>query len=67
LVLAGVIWTRRPAPGAGLYSLFMLLWGVWAFFNGFENGAVDYQVKIFWAKMEYFGIVASGLPGYRLF
>jgi PAS domain S-box-containing protein len=59
--LCGVIWLRRPAPGASLFSMFMLLWAFWAFLSGLELGAIKYSSRIFWAKMEYVGIVVSGI------
>jgi PAS domain S-box-containing protein len=61
LGLAAVIWMRRPSSGAALFSIFMFMWAVWAWFYGFETGALDNSAKIFWAKMEYLGVVGSGV------
>jgi PAS domain S-box-containing protein len=61
LILAVVVWARRPSPGAALFSIFILMWAAWTFLSGLEVGALENTTKIFWAKMEYLGVVGSGV------
>ncbi len=55
--LAVYVWRRRDARGAGAVVLMMLAVFVWSFGYAFEIGAAGLQAKVFWAKIEYLGIV----------
>jgi PAS domain S-box-containing protein len=61
IVLAGVIWTRRPTPGASFLSIFMLCAAYWVTVNGIYTGAMEFSTRIFWSKMEYAGILTSAI------
>ncbi|QIN84347.1 hypothetical protein GBA63_18150 [Rubrobacter tropicus] len=54
--LAGYVWTRRGAPGARTLAVLMAGVSVWALGYALESGAPDVGAKIFWAKVQYFGI-----------
>jgi PAS domain S-box-containing protein len=60
VIFAGVVWMKRPSPGAVPFSLLMLAVAEWIFGLALEAGAVDISVKIFWGKVEYFGIAGVG-------
>ncbi len=55
--LAVYAWRRRDARGAGAVMLMMLAVFVWSFGYAFEIGADRLGAKVFWAKVEYLGIV----------
>jgi signal transduction histidine kinase len=55
--LAVYVWRRREARGAGAVVLMMLAVFVWSFGYAFEIGAAGLGAKVFWAKVEYLGIV----------
>lgn len=55
--LAFYAWRRRAARGAGAVVLMMLAVFVWSFGYAFEIGATGLGAKVFWAKVEYLGIV----------
>jgi N-terminal 7TM region of histidine kinase len=54
--LAWYVWTRRGAPGARALSVLMAGVSVWALGYALESGAPGLGAKIFWAKVQYFGI-----------
>lgn len=54
--LAAYVWTRRGAPGAGALALLMAGVSVWAVGYALESGAPGLGAKVFWAKVQYFGI-----------
>ncbi len=56
-LLARYAWHKRPVAGAAPLALFMLAAAEWALGYALEMGSVNLQAKIFWAKMQYFGIV----------
>ena len=55
--LAVYVWRRREARGAGAVVMMMLAVFVWSFGYAFEIGAAGLGAKVFWAKVEYLGIV----------
>jgi PAS domain S-box-containing protein len=55
--LAFYVWRRRDARGAGAVVLMVLAVFVWSFGYAFEIGAAGLGAKVFWAKVEYLGIV----------
>ncbi len=52
---------RRPAPGAAPSVLVMLAGAVWCLGYAFELGSTDLPGRIFWSKVEYFGIASLPL------
>jgi PAS domain S-box-containing protein len=61
LIIAWVVWMRRPGPGIVPFVIFALAVGEWVFARAFEAGAVAMTDKIFWGKTEYFGIAVSAI------
>jgi PAS domain S-box-containing protein len=59
IVLAIHAWRRRPAPGAAIFAVMMLAVAVWSLGYALELGSADLPVIIFWARLEYLGIVAG--------
>lgn len=60
-LLVGVVTLRRRAiPGSLSFSLLMFAAAEWSFFRALEAMVVEMPAKIFWAKLEYLGIV--GIP-----
>lgn len=59
--VAIVVWMRRPAPGAVPLTAFMLCIAWWLFARTLEAGAIDYSIKVFWGKTEFFGIAGIGI------
>ncbi len=61
LVSAGlviVVWQHRSAAGATPLIFILLAVVVWSAGNTLELGCVDLQAKLFWANVEYLGIVS---------
>ncbi|MBN1366710.1 MAG: PAS domain-containing protein [Dehalococcoidales bacterium] len=61
IFIACIVWMRRPAPGAVPLTFFMLCIAWWLFARILEAGAIDYSVKVFWGKAEFFGIAGIGI------
>jgi PAS domain S-box-containing protein len=59
IVLAIHAWRRRPAPGATIFAVMMLAVADWALGYALELGSVDLPMILFWARIEYLGIVAG--------
>ena len=57
VVLAMYAMRRRPVAGAGPLMHFMLGAAEWSLCYAMELGGVELQTKIFWAKLQYIGIV----------
>jgi len=57
-VVAVYAWRRRPTTGATPLSLFMLAATIWSLAYALELASVDLGAKVFWAKVQYFGIVS---------
>jgi putative nucleotidyltransferase with HDIG domain len=56
VILIFFTWIRRPNPGAGLFTWAMLAIGEWSLAYALELNANSFAVKLYWAKVEYFGI-----------
>ena len=56
--IALTAWRRRAAPGATWLAFLMLAMVEWSFGYAMELGSVDLSTIVFWAKVEYLGIVA---------
>lgn len=62
LISAGIViflLTRRSIAGADLFLIMMAAVAIWAFCAGNEAAAVTLEHKIFWSKLEYFGVVLT--------
>ena len=55
VILSFVVLTRHPAPGSAPFIFFTLAIGWWLFCNSLEFGAIDFNTKVLWGKMMYFG------------
>ena len=55
-VLAGYAWLRQGRPGARTLAVLMAAVSVWALGYAMESGAPGVDAKVFWAKVQYFGI-----------
>jgi diguanylate cyclase (GGDEF)-like protein/PAS domain S-box-containing protein len=56
--LAVIAWTRKNVPGARAFGALMLAVCVWSFAYARELAAIDMARVAFWARTEYFGILA---------
>jgi PAS domain S-box-containing protein len=56
LALASYGWQRREASGALAFALLMLVLTEWSFFYALELACPRLECKIYWAKVQYFGI-----------
>jgi PAS domain S-box-containing protein len=61
IILALSTWQRRTAPGSKAFALLTLLLAEWLVGYALELGGVDLTTKIFWAKIQYLGIVCVPL------
>ncbi|HMQ52581.1 MAG TPA: histidine kinase N-terminal 7TM domain-containing protein [Anaerolineae bacterium] len=69
LLLAGLVsvllgiyaWRRRSTTGATAFTLLTLTVAIWSFGYVLEIASGDRAVKIFWAKVQYFGITGTPL------
>ena len=61
LGLSFFVLRHRDVPGRVSFSLLMLAVFVWSAGYALEISALDEQTKLFWAKMQYFGIAAIPL------
>jgi PAS domain S-box-containing protein len=59
IVLAIHAWRRRPAPGATIFAVMMLAVADWALGYALELGSADLPMIVFWARLEYLGIVVG--------
>jgi PAS domain S-box-containing protein/putative nucleotidyltransferase with HDIG domain len=55
--LALFVWRRRLAPGATALTLLMVAVAEWALGYALELGSADLSSQVFWAKVQYLGIV----------
>ena len=60
-VLAIYIWDRRDVPGAKPAALLMAALFVWSAGHMLEFMGADLETKLFWAKIEFFGMAALPL------
>ena len=58
VALAFLAWRRRPAPGARPLVWLMLAVAEWSLGYALELGSAGLPDKVFWAKVQYVGIVA---------
>jgi PAS domain S-box-containing protein len=56
--LAAYAWRRRSAPGAMPFSLLMVAVTIWSLGYTLELAGAELPVKVFWAKVQYVGIVS---------
>ncbi|HXV42896.1 MAG TPA: histidine kinase N-terminal 7TM domain-containing protein, partial [Anaerolineae bacterium] len=61
IILALSAWQRRTTPGSKAFALLTLLLAEWLLGYALELGGVDLTTKIFWAKIQYLGIVSVPL------
>jgi PAS domain S-box-containing protein len=57
-ILARLAWRRRPAPGATPLAILNLAVCEWSLGYALGMASADLETKLFWAKIQYFGIVA---------
>ncbi len=57
LIMAVVAWRRRRVPGAVPFTLLALAAAQWSFSYAMEFAVPTVEEKLFWAKVEYIGIV----------
>jgi len=55
-LVAGLGWRRR-GPGATAFTALLLAVALWAATYGLELLSEPLAQKVFWAKVQYFGIV----------
>lgn len=59
IIVMVILWRRRNVSGAKSLSFLMLAMFIWGFGEGMEMASASMQAKIFWAKIEYFGVVSG--------
>ncbi|MDP6512102.1 MAG: histidine kinase N-terminal 7TM domain-containing protein, partial [SAR202 cluster bacterium] len=57
-VMTGAVWKRHPSSGAIPFTLLLLAVTHWSLAYTLELAIPELSGKIFWAKVQYFGIVA---------
>lgn len=58
-LLAIYIWDRRDAPGAKSAAVLMVALCLWSVGHTLQFMGVELETKVFWAKMQYFGIATA--------
>jgi PAS domain S-box-containing protein len=58
-LLAIYIWDRRDAPGAKSAAVLMVALCLWSVGYTLQFMGVELETKVFWAKMQYFGIATA--------
>jgi len=58
LWIAGVVWRRRPAPGAMAFAGASLAIGVWSATNALEWGSPNLDVMRAWVRVQFVAIAA---------
>lgn len=58
LVIAALVWRRRPAVGAGPLAFAALAAAFWSLANAAEIVCLRLEDKLFWANLEYLAITA---------
>jgi PAS domain S-box-containing protein len=61
LIIAAYAWRLRPKRGATALTLLALATAIWALGYGLEIAGTDLPTKLFWAKVQYLGIVTVPL------
>ncbi len=64
--MAVYAWRRRPAPGAAPLALFLLAATEWSLAYALELGSTALEAKLFWARVQYFGILSVAIFMLRL-
>lgn len=59
LIVAVVAYPRRASPGGRSLTALMLSATIWSAFTALEYAAVGIPGKVFWAKLEYLGVVSA--------
>ena len=59
LALAFAAFRRRNSPGARAIALLALAAAIWQASYALELAGIDYEVKVLWAKFQYFGIATA--------
>ncbi len=59
--LAVLAWRRRPTPGAWPTVFLMLAVAAWSLGYALELGSANLEAQVFWAKVQYLGIVSVPL------
>ena len=57
--MAGIalyVWQRRPAPGAGVFTLLLVAVVEWSLSNALEMASTTLDGKVFWGNMQFIGI-----------
>ena len=57
VAVAVFAWHRRPAPGAASLAYLMLAVTEWSLGYALGMASADLAAKVFWARVQYFGIV----------
>jgi diguanylate cyclase (GGDEF)-like protein/PAS domain S-box-containing protein len=60
-ILAVLAWGRRPIPGATIVAVLMLVVTEWTLAYAFELSTPSLVGKLFWTRLQYFGIVSLPL------
>src|SRR5512139_1027888 len=61
LIIAAYAWRLRPKRGATALTLLALATMMWALGYALEIAGTDLSTKLFWAKVQYIGIVTVPL------
>jgi PAS domain S-box-containing protein len=61
ITIVAVVWARRPARGLVPFTLFLTSAALWAICAGFETGAPNLDMRLWLAKLEYIGVVSTGI------
>lgn len=59
LLVAVYSWRRQDVPGSNSLAGSMLSIAIWALFEAVENSTVGVSEKVFWAQIQYVGIVSA--------
>lgn len=59
-------WSRRPTPGARPMVALALAIVVWSLFYALELGSDSLAAKVFWAKIQYLGVVSAPVAWFCL-
>ncbi len=58
-VVAALVWRRRVMPGAIPLVVLLAAVAEWNFAYGLEIAAEELATKLWWAKLQYVGIVSA--------
>ena len=57
MLLSYVVWQRRPAAGASVFSLMMIATAVWTGAYAIEISSSAYNTKMFWSRISHIGVI----------